>query len=1809
MEPGGDPLDWTVDEVVQFLCHNPDAPWSLSSSVVARPDPVTFEAALRDNVITGEVLLHDVDIHSLKDDLGLKALGPRSSMHSAVRYLQRKSSKYLQSTTLSTTPFRNHVPDYTRSPTRSAFASPATLSHTQVSCIETLQRDVLQTPRVPPSFTPITSVPVVKSVEPQDQLQHFTAEDRHTPDDDGEEDGEEDGVSLVVQSNVGASSQESHKRSRPGEQLVIDREGRKRRKLDLSKLEDKADSAIDKTVDKSANQSSSRQWYMGPDATTPSKLFYPSSPATEDDRFLIFGSQCPPARRTFVNKCLSHFYRQDPVRLGPTKQAVIPYNPIKGGKAGQRFFTLYTSKGGHVAVSKQDFRDWPQLENSRSLNGPEPPKTSDPYSWLLEKYPAQEDDQDAFPLYGDSGSEGDYDEETWREIDEESRAPVNGKRAKLTSDAVESIIEKCIVKYETEWQQIYKPKEAAKAWAKWMAATRSNSRNQQIKELTRSLKKLEGRLHKLKNAIKQVDYSSEPELQTQCQALQQTIFRMQKHKYHIHVIGLETCPPKVAPPSKLSKSINRHSKRSDDAESLDSDSDDFIDDSEVPPPPVQRISYPNGATQPSSSSDDEGDIISVSGTIRRVRSRGYPFAVSSSPDSTPVVINDETPKVIDLTDDTPHPDDYDIATPPLNPVQVEVPRVDPTLYESMSPVSDFGSSFALKREGSQRRRSISLPDMDDYEALKKLDSNLLEERRDPRRLLIKLIANLAPKDRFQMAERIPSRYEEADLRELTVRALELMLQSQDRLPDFEYTESMLVMRASSFYISWVTCSRLTAKGIARNKVRRALREVEGYGEFYQELSYHLKAYCDWERGNGFGHSDVTDTPHRLRKREVKESEAARKARENAQRRVAMQENSAKLYMESMGAANTDHTNQVVSFGDPPIHLHQAIARRVKPHQLKGIQFMWRELIVDETHQGCLLAHTMGLGKTMQVISLLVTISAASNSLNPDIKKQVPERFRRSQTLVLCPSSLTDNWQDELYLWTPPTVKIGPFYKITSSELLHARLETVQEWYEGGGILILSYDMFRSWIMNRETSKRSKPLPDADHEKVKRWLLDGPNIVIADEAHKMKNSSSAVAVAAMQIKTKSRVALTGSPLANNLTDYYAMVNWIAEGYLGEPREFQAHYVEPIEEGLYVDSTYTERRRSLVRLNVLKEILEPKINRADISVLAGSLPPKVEFVITVPLTDVQQAAYNSYVRSILEGRCDVNRMEILSWLAVLGLCCNHPVCFRDKLQSRFNDAQKIDKRLEGFEKAPGDEPISQLGLDLTKLQNEQEQIYSAVPNIEAIELSHRARILHKIINESVRVGDKVLVFSHSIPTLNYVEVILSRSGWRYCRLDGQTPVSQRQGAVKRFNGNSPELIYLISTRAGGLGLNIPGANRVIIFDFTFNPVWEEQAVGRAYRLGQKKPVFVYRFLSGGTFEEVMYNKAVYKTQLAFRVVDKKNPVRWASKKLGEYLFPVKNVPQTDVSEYIGKDPEVLDKILERDARSKESIIRKIGLTETFQKEDNDKLTEEEKREALEVITDERLKREDPAAWQERMREKQRLATVIVPYGSYSQPLAQPSSMPIARAPLPYQYTYSQHPPPMPQLLPSQSMVPPSAHNSGPPALGPDLSHFQLPGPMYNHLQPPPAQHSPLASQPYSQPVTSHSATMQDGLIVGNGDAGYAPPFANQITAVPVQATGTQNDGGYSQPLIDPSITHPVQTDTIESEEEYFPPSPVLLTPTPASELQQTSTESTLLLDDKLTVGQQQVVSPFFQNTSTPQQETSPSVPEKNTVCKTQ
>ncbi|KNG82509.1 putative SNF2 family helicase/ATPase [Aspergillus nomiae NRRL 13137] len=1540
-DEGTDPVDWSVDDVVQFLCHNPHTPWSQSVSGAPRPDPTSFEAALRDNLITGEVLLNDVDKSALRDDLGLRALGHRSSMLTAIRV----------STAVSTNAVNLAVVPNSRESTNPS-STPQDTSH-----ITNLQTRV-------------------EDLDPVERIR-------------------------------------SH------EQVFVDTHGRKRRRLDLTTL---TKSRVDNEYPSDPVQA--KEWYMGPEQITPSQLFSSTDPDQNDESFTMVGSNFPTAQRLFVNRCLHSFQKQKLIPLDSTQDQV----------------------SGDVPTETLD--------------------PSDPFSYLLQRYPVQGESQDAFPLYGDSGSEGEFDEETWQEIEDEHQGGWSGKPSKLTPREMESVIKDCISQYESKWHDTCLPKEQQKARKLWLRAKKGKCTNQEIKGLDRKITSLNERLRKLQDAVRESEYATKAELQTQCQSMEQTVMDIQQHRWRVSTLEQETCPPRISAPL-IPTPAQRPKHNSGDEESLHSESDDlsddsmddFIDNSDIGDQPIHVENNSNTRTPPTSESDDD-DIISPSGIRRQTRRRKLPFRESSSPSPPPLHKNKFPIEYIDLTEDSPAVDneeDYRVETPPST----------------------------LKRP--------SLPDIHDMDKFVSVPWGLIEERQDRQRLLAKLIATLSIEERNKLAQAVP-RYSSSDLQQLTGTGLKLLLKNQQMIPELEAAESRVVMRVTSFYISWVNCVHLVSEGIQKSLVLNAQSKISGFITYFNELcarltDYRKKKGSKMHRLNGKEETpNPTDTPHKKRKREVKESQNAKKSQQSAQLRVALQEKQRKILERKIGSTNTDPTRQAVSFGNPAIYLDPQIGLRVKPHQLNGVQFMWRELIEDENKQGCLLAHTMGLGKTMQVISLLATISAAASSDDPKIRQQVPAAFHRSQSLILCPSSLIENWFDEFLMWAPVQSGIGPLRKITTSETMPERLQELCDWDEEGGVLIMSYDLFRTWILNRETNKRGKPLNEGQYQKVRECLLDGPNIIVADEAHKMKNPATGISQAAMQFRSKSRIALTGSPLANNLIDYYAMINWIAEGYLGEFVEFKAKFVEPITEGLYVDSTYTERRKSLVKLQVLKEILAPKINRADISVLAGSLPTKVEFVITVPLTNLQRQAYNSYVETILQGKGTFGSAQLWSWLAILSLCCNHPSCFRDKLLSRASDAQKINKRL-GEEMIPGDEPIAQAGLpDSEKLVSEQEQIFASVPDLKALEMSHRAQIMNAIIDESIKAGDKILVFSHSIPTLNYIEHTLQSSNRRYSRLDGRTPVVTRQDATKRFNRGSDQQVYLISTRAGGLGLNIPGANRVIIFDFKFSPVWEEQAVGRAYRLGQQKPVYVYRFIAGGTFEEVMYNKAVFKTQLAFRVVDKKNPVRWAQKSLGEYLFPAKPVPQKDIAEYLGRDPQVLDKIIMGDNGEEKSICN-IALTETFQKEDNDKLTEEERQGVQQQLSDERLRRTDPEAYNRLVLDRQRQALSVDQAPHWAPSLyvqttpMQPASMPPALMP------------PQPPVM--QPIVPSSAHNTGPPALAPDISVYQEPS------------RTPM-------PSTSAAAISSTSGIYASHYAHSEPPNENTALYSPFRLSPTRSLG---------------------------------------------------------------------------------------------
>lgn len=538
------------------------------------------------------------------------------------------------------------------------------------------------------------------------------------------------------------------------------------------------------------------------------------------------------------------------------------------------------------------------------------------------------------------------------------------------------------------------------------------------------------------------------------------------------------------------------------------------------------------------------------------------------------------------------------------------------------------------------------------------------------------------------------------------------------------------------------------------------------------------------------------------------------------------------------------------------------------------------------------------------------------------------------------------------MWAPVDHHLGPIRLIAPRGRaleMSERLQTVRDWNRRGGILIMSYEMLRILIVNKPVR-----LNEEEHKLVEECLLEGPNIIVADEAHKLRSGKSAISQVASRFKSTSRIAMTGSPLSNQLFEYYQMVEWVAPGYLEDPNTFKRKFMDPIQAGSYMDSSRMEQRESLVSLQLLNGILAPKVLRADTSVLAADLPSKTEFVLTVPLTELQINAYNTFVDCAKSKDADAS-LKLWSWLAIMQLCCNHPFPFREKLADRLKQQEDTDN----LSILPTS--IQDAGLP-SDLVSQMDALFSKYQNLEETALSNRAVVLDEILDLSIRANDKVLIFTQSIPTMDYLDLMLKNKGRKYQRIDGSTTGPDRQNATKRFNSGSSEQILLISTRAGGVGLNMFGANRVVIFDFLFNPMWEEQAVGRAYRLGQRKPVYVYRFLAGGTFEELIFNNAVFKRQLAVRVVDKKTVMRESSKKSSTYLTHVKDVEKDEKYPALGRDPQVLDQILGGELNE---IILKARLSH-IQDNENDRLTAEETRQVEYALKMERLKRSDPLAY---------------------------------------------------------------------------------------------------------------------------------------------------------------------------------------------------------------------------------------------------
>ncbi|NXD37684.1 ARIP4 Helicase, partial [Copsychus sechellarum] len=666
--------------------------------------------------------------------------------------------------------------------------------------------------------------------------------------------------------------------------------------------------------------------------------------------------------------------------------------------------------------------------------------------------------------------------------------------------------------------------------------------------------------------------------------------------------------------------------------------------------------------------------------------------------------------------------------------------------------------------------------------------------------------------------------------------------------------------------------------------------------------------------------------------------------------------------ESSGSHVNDALNQsdalgqvIVNINHPPneedIFLAPQLAHAVKPHQIGGIRFLYDNLVESlerfktSSGFGCILAHSMGLGKTIQVISFLDVL------------------FRHTEAktvLAIVPVNTLQNWLAEFNMWLPAPENLPADYNskevqprtfkvhILNDEhkTTAARAKVVNDWVTEGGVLLMGYEMYRllslkkSFATGRKkrTKKQTGPvIIDLDEEDRQQELLKGiekalsrpgPDVVICDEGHRIKNCHASTSQALKNIRSRRRVVLTGYPLQNNLIEYWCMVDFVRPDFLGSRQEFSNMFERPILNGQCIDSTPQDVRLMRYRSHVLHSLLEGFVQRRGHNVLKVQLPSKEEHVILVRLSKIQRALYTEFMNRFRDagnsGWLGLNPLKAFC------VCCkiwNHPDVLYEALQKE-NLANEQDLDVDDLGTANTNSRCQPQGI---KVKTESNALASPVGEATnskflqsvgfnpfqeranqvvtyewakdilcdyqtgVLENSPKMVLLFHLIEESVKLGDKILVFSQSLSTLSVIEEFLAKRpmpsppgsdggvhNWvrniNYYRLDGSTSASERERLINQFNdpSNTSVWLFLLSTRAGCLGVNLIGANRVVVFDASWNPCHDAQAVCRVYRYGQKKPCHIYRLVSDYTLEKKIYDRQISKQGMSDRVVDDLNPV---------------------------------------------------------------------------------------------------------------------------------------------------------------------------------------------------------------------------------------------------------------------------------------------------------------------------------------------
>lgn len=455
-----------------------------------------------------------------------------------------------------------------------------------------------------------------------------------------------------------------------------------------------------------------------------------------------------------------------------------------------------------------------------------------------------------------------------------------------------------------------------------------------------------------------------------------------------------------------------------------------------------------------------------------------------------------------------------------------------------------------------------------------------------------------------------------------------------------------------------------------------------------------------------------------------------------------------------------------------ITLPAGLNATLRPYQERGFSWMYRNSRIGF---GSILADDMGLGKTLQVITILLKMKEEGAISN------------KNRALIVVPTGLLTNWKAEIDKFAPSI----------STHIFHGPLRDFKAF--DAEVMLTSYGVLRS---------------DAEMLKKKKW-----QVLVIDEAQNIKNNDTAQSRAIKSISSNIRIAMSGTPVENRLSEFWSIMDFANKGYLGSPKSFKENFSDPIQ--VFNDESTVNRFRKITSPFMMRRMKSDKTIISD-------LPDKVEQNQYALLTKQQAALYEKTMQAAM---AEIEGME-------------------------ESDGSSLFKR-QGL--------VLQMILALKQICNHPTQFLKN-GNFDAT-LSGKSELLFELLESILDAGEKVLIFTQ----FKEMGVLLQRFiderfGEQPMFLHGGCSVQERQQMVERFQHNRADKIFLLSLKAAGTGLNLTAASHVIHFDLWWNPAVENQATDRAYRIGQKKNVMVHRFITKNTFEEKINDMIQHKKHLA-------------------------------------------------------------------------------------------------------------------------------------------------------------------------------------------------------------------------------------------------------------------------------------------------------------------------------------------------------